>query len=302
MLLKKINQTLLICSLIFIIITIFLKISIYFHTILPKIENIKNISIIGFNNEKISLALDIEMKNHSLFPFEIDNYNLFLYDNELQISRLNNTIQNIGFSKIFLSPHKIKNVKFNTFIDQDIFKKYINSPQYSDQIIIKGQIHYTVFKIKKSVDIEQVIEINKTKLISQYLKKSIKMVFLNNNVTLSNKSIYQDYKLITPNLELPILIYNHTGVDLTFEKINAYIFINRILSGQTSDFSRFNSLTNNTSNSISLKFTLDKLPLNDFNILEEIESSSEKVSYLIEGKAKIQLWNNNYEIPIEIFK
>ncbi len=300
--LKKVNNFLFISSIFILIITIFLKVFSCFHSVLPEFKDISKITIIGCDEEFMFIDLFFEIENKSVLPFVLENMQLYLHDNQDMISELSVVNRNTNNNKIFISSVSNETVNIRTSLKKEYIKHFVENKIDLYSFRVTGQSDLSVFNIRKQIDIHHYLILDFGDLMQKYLSNTLKSIFIINNVTLNVVSGLDNYRFNNQSLELSILVYNKSGLNLKVNNINADIFINRSLSGSIEKFYPQFIKSKSTSDTIKLIFILDKIPADELSSLRLHTDLLQNNNYLIEGTGTFHLWGKSFTIPIEIIK
>ena len=249
------------------------------HTILlfvatkpPEFQSLINTRLLGANDRDIFIEMTWNVRNVSLFPYILDNANLFFYEQEFQIAR------------VFLEDAVIVNafahtrIKVNAAINRDIFERLIRNSidDYSFDLRGTAEARF-LFVFGKELQMTQYIPIRITKLLSDFLQDSFK-----------NAIFFEQIIIADNSTDCIIVFINRTGFEMEIMAFDGKIQIGKSHSGTADYFFPVYFREDERRKTTRIRFKTESTLL-DRNFSQR---------YFVEGRMKVGLWGREYAFPV----
>jgi hypothetical protein len=272
---KKFNAIFFVISLVIFSMCLAYNVIAYIHVTPPTIDEFVSARIIGTDAELIFIEMIWSIKNNSHFPF-------YLQINEAHFFENNQLMSTVHFPlTTLIAPIYDGTIKFRASIPRETFGNLMSNYIDAYSFHLRAESVAKIMGISKKINIEQHLPINLRYLVTEFLRDSFK-----NAIDIENPHyiIEGDYAVFVCEVN----IYNRGQLSLSFRDFEGKVEINREVTGVSMTFSPFYLTTDDTSQTTTLRFSLDGLL-----------TTEDSLGFIITGILRVGIWERIYHFPIQ---
>jgi len=261
-------------SIVILLLCIIHTLIVYKITLPPEFVKLTSTRLLGANERDIFIEMTWTVKNVSLFPYVLDNTNLYFHEQEIQIARV------FFEDAVLINAFADSKIKVNAAINRDVFERLIRNSIDDYSFDLRGTAEAKfLFVLARKLSVTQHIPINITNLVTNFLQDSFK------------NAIYLEQILLAENyINCIIAIINRPGFKMDITAFEGNIQIGKSKSGRAEYFYTTQFSPEDIKKTTRLRFTTEQ------NLIDKNFSQS----YFIEGLLTVILWGREYNFPIKV--